>query len=80
MLTKQWLMKLHPNIRVLRHPDTVRGGPLLWSHHEKLVVVDQSYAFVGGIDLCFGRWDNYEHRNADLGGIVFDTSDTSIKK
>ena len=27
----------------------------LQAHHEKLVVVDQSYAFVGGIDLCYGR-------------------------
>ena len=27
----------------------------LWAHHEKLVVVDQLYAFVGGIDLCYGR-------------------------
>ena len=29
----------------------------LQAYHEKLVVVDQSYAFVGGIDLCYGRDD-----------------------
>ena len=75
LFTKQWLMKTHPNIRVLRHPDPARGGPLLWSHHEKLVIIDQSYAFVGGIDLCYGRWDNYEHRITDLGGIIFDSTD-----
>ena len=80
LFTKQWLMKLHPNIKVLRHPDPSRGGPLLWSHHEKLVIVDQSYAFVGGIDLCFGRWDNYEHRITDLAGIVFDSNDPNYKK
>lgn len=69
--TKQTLMQLHSNISVLRHPDAVRGGPLLWSHHEKLVVIDQKFAFVGGIDLCFGRWDNLEHRLTDLGGITY---------
>lgn len=69
--TKRTLMKAHKNILVLRHPDAVRGGPLLWSHHEKLVVIDQSWAFVGGIDLCFGRWDNFEHRLTDLAGITF---------
>lgn len=69
--TKRTLMKMHPNISVLRHPDAVRGGPLLWSHHEKLVIIDQKVAFVGGIDLCFGRWDDYEHRLTDQGGIYF---------
>ena len=24
-------------------------------------MVDQTLAFVGGIDLCFGRWDNACH-------------------
>lgn len=69
--TKRTLMNLHKNILVLRHPDAVRGGPLLWSHHEKLVVIDQKLAFVGGIDLCFGRWDNYRHLLTDLGGIEY---------
>ena len=44
------------SLQVFRHPD---GGAdvntFLWAHHEKLVVVDQLYAFVGGIDLCYGR-------------------------
>ena len=33
----------------------------MWSHHEKTVVIDQTLAFVGGIDLCYGRWDTHEH-------------------
>ncbi|KAF6776006.1 hypothetical protein AHF37_04536 [Paragonimus kellicotti] len=33
-----------------------------WSHHEKMVVVDQSIVFMGGIDLCYGRWDTVNHR------------------
>ncbi len=36
-----------------------------WSHHEKLCVVDQALAFVGGIDLAFGRYDDHTHRVAD---------------
>lgn len=35
------------------------------SHHEKIVCVDQKIAFVGGLDLCFGRWDTHEHTLTD---------------
>ena len=38
---------------------------LRFSHHEKVVVVDRSVAFVGGIDLCFGRWDTHDHPLTD---------------
>lgn len=34
------------------------------------MVVDQTYAFFGGIDLCYGRWDDYRHRLTDLGSIA----------
>ncbi|XP_055588659.1 phospholipase D2 [Uranotaenia lowii] len=67
--SKQKLVEQHENIKVLRHPDHARAGVLFWAHHEKLVVVDQTYAFVGGIDLCYGRWDDYKHRLTDLGSI-----------
>lgn len=40
-------------------------GVLLWAHHEKLVIVDQKFAFFGGIDLCYGRWDDALHRLTD---------------
>lgn len=52
----------NPNIKVLRHPEHSPSGVFLWSHHEKMVVIDQSVAFFGGIDLCFGRWDDDLHR------------------
>lgn len=60
----------HENIEVLRHPDmstplTHPSTLLRWSHHEKVVVVDRSIAFVGGIDLCFGRWDTHNHELTD---------------
>ncbi|CAF0891625.1 unnamed protein product [Adineta steineri] len=55
-------------IKVIRHPDHYpSGGVFLWSHHEKLVIIDQKIAFVGGIDLCFGRWDDEFMRLVDLG-------------
>ncbi|XP_012275763.1 phospholipase D2 isoform X2 [Orussus abietinus] len=66
--SKQQLVEKCPeNIKVLRHPDHARVGVFLWAHHEKIVVVDQTVAFLGGIDLCYGRWDNNEHRLTDLG-------------
>ena len=52
------LQGLHPNIRVMRHPNVV---PMKWSHHQKSVVVDQKVAFVGGLDIAFGRWDDQKH-------------------
>ncbi|XP_054718889.1 LOW QUALITY PROTEIN: phospholipase D1-like [Uloborus diversus] len=67
--SKQQLVNMHPNIKVLRHPDHVKNGTLLWAHHEKIVCIDQTYAFLGGIDLCYGRWDDYQHRLTDLGGM-----------
>ena len=38
-----------------KHPP---GG----SHHQKVVVVDDAVAFVGGLDLTHGRWDTPAHR------------------
>ncbi|XP_011261406.2 phospholipase D2 isoform X1 [Camponotus floridanus] len=68
--SKQRLVEQCPeNIKVLRHPNHARAGVFLWAHHEKIVVVDQSLAFLGGIDLCYGRWDNSEHRLIDLESI-----------
>ncbi|XP_078582784.1 phospholipase D1-like isoform X3 [Branchiostoma floridae x Branchiostoma japonicum] len=67
LYSKTTLLNLHPNVKVLRHPDHMPGGIFLWAHHEKVVVVDQSIAFLGGIDLCYGRWDDYLHRLDDLG-------------
>jgi phosphatidylserine/phosphatidylglycerophosphate/cardiolipin synthase-like enzyme/uncharacterized membrane protein YdjX (TVP38/TMEM64 family) len=39
--------------------------PLGASHHEKLVVIDDSVAYCGGIDLTLRRWDTAEHRARD---------------
>jgi phosphatidylserine/phosphatidylglycerophosphate/cardiolipin synthase-like enzyme len=48
----------HPQITLrfdLRHP--VRG-----CHHQKLVSIDDSLGFLGGIDLTARRWDEPDHR------------------
>jgi len=59
------LLNVHENITVLRHPDhgLFSEGKmiLLWSHHEKVVCIDQKVAFIGGIDLCLGRYDTDAH-------------------
>ncbi|XP_020822230.1 phospholipase D2 isoform X1 [Phascolarctos cinereus] len=68
--SKKALMQLHPNIKVMRHPDNVT----LWAHHEKLLVVDQAVAFMGGLDLAFGRWDDLHYRITDLEGYTGTTT------
>nr|KAF6475680.1 phospholipase D1 [Rousettus aegyptiacus] len=76
--SKRTLMRLHPNIKVMRHPDHVSSSVYLWAHHEKLVIIDQSVAFVGGIDLAYGRWDDHEHRLTDVGSVKRVTTGPSL--
>ena len=52
-------LNVHENIQVERHP--LNCTDLLWSHHEKLVIIDQIIGYVGGLDLCWGRFDTHEH-------------------
>ncbi|KAF8900846.1 hypothetical protein CPB84DRAFT_1836517 [Gymnopilus junonius] len=56
--TKEALEALHPNISCMRHPDHIGAK-------DTLVIVDNQWAAVGGIDLCFGRWDTHTHPLAD---------------
>jgi phospholipase D1/2 len=39
--------------------------PVGASHHQKIAVVDDRVAFVGGLDFALGRWDTCEHRPHD---------------
>ncbi|GAA5922074.1 uncharacterized protein JCM15063_003177 [Sporobolomyces koalae] len=65
--TKHFLEDLHENISVMRHPDHLGGEvTLYWSHHEKVCVVDNTFATIGGLDLCFGRWDTRTHPLSDV--------------
>ncbi|KAF9309421.1 Phospholipase D1 [Podila horticola] len=62
---KKLLRKLCPeNIWVQRHGPNLKTA--WWAHHEKLIVIDNIIAFLGGLDLCFGRWDTAEHTLIDL--------------
>ncbi|KZV19469.1 phospholipase D p1 [Dorcoceras hygrometricum] len=63
--SKRKLVNIHENVKVLRYPDHLSTGIYLWSHHEKLVIVDQKISFIGGLDLCFGRYDTSEHKVGD---------------
>ncbi|TDZ36575.1 Phospholipase D1 [Colletotrichum trifolii] len=58
------------NIRIMRHPDhnvfeNAADMTFYWAHHEKFIVIDYEVAFIGGLDLCFGRWDSNTHPLAD---------------
>lgn len=70
--TKYSLLDLHPNIFVQRSPNQIRQNAFFWAHHEKILVVDHVVAFVGGIDLCFGRWDTPQHSLRDDRPTGFD--------
>jgi len=39
--------------------------PVAGSHHQKIVVIDDKVAFLGGIDFTTRRWDTPEHRPDD---------------
>ena len=54
--TARMLRRLHPNIACL-----CKRWSLVFSHHEKLIVVDGRVAFIGGLDLARGRFDTNEH-------------------
>ncbi|KAI8369196.1 hypothetical protein EDC96DRAFT_504222 [Choanephora cucurbitarum] len=60
--TQEWMHQIHPNIIVQRHSNLTSP---LWAHHEKILVIDSRLAFVGGLDLCFGRYDTTEHALMD---------------
>jgi len=58
-----YMSNLHPNITALSHPGWT---PVIWSHHQKFVVIDDVLAFVGGIDLCFNRYEDSSYEILDL--------------
>ncbi|KAK9288199.1 hypothetical protein L1049_016648 [Liquidambar formosana] len=73
--SKRKLLSIHENVRVLRYPDHFSSGVYLWSHHEKLVIVDYQICFIGGLDLCFGRYDTHEHKVGDYPPLVWPGKD-----
>ncbi len=55
----------------MRHPRiTVKldsHHPPAASHHQKIVVIDDCFAFCGGIDMTGDRWDTRHHRDVEPG-------------
>jgi len=62
--TKKTLKALHKNIHVMRHPGDMI---FLWSHHEKMCAIDETVTYMGGLDLCYGRYDTDEYSLTDPG-------------
>ncbi len=65
--------RTHRRLRFLLDGNHPSGG----SHHQKIVVVDDSVAFSGGFDLTNHRWDTPEHktgepRRVNPGGIQYE--------
>lgn len=56
----RWM--LHPRI----HTRLDAAHPTGSSHHQKIVVIDDCFAFCGGIDMTSNRWDTREHRDNDV--------------
>ncbi|MBA2544090.1 MAG: phospholipase [Deltaproteobacteria bacterium] len=62
-LEREPLQRLMFSLRGHRriHYKVDNAHPFGAAHHQKMLIVDRSVAFVGGIDLCKGRWDDREH-------------------
>lgn len=62
-LEREWLpvykldWRTHPRLSFRLDADHPVGA----SHHQKVVVIDDALAFVGGLDLTQRRWDTREH-------------------
>ncbi|KAF9761833.1 Phospholipase D2 [Nosema granulosis] len=63
--TYEVFSRLHRNIQILKYPNVDPTNLTYWSLHEKIVVVDQKISYIGGIDLCLGRFDDGKHKLFD---------------
>ena len=52
----------------LRYDDT---HPVAGCQHQKIVVIDEAVAFIGGIDLTVRRWDTSEHVHDDPRRVAY---------
>lgn len=62
-LEREWLPVYKLGWRTHRRMEFHMDGthPIGASHHQKVVVIDDAVAFVGGLDLTRCRWDTPEH-------------------
>ena len=57
--TLETIKNINKNINIIRYP--VDQDTMLWSNHEKIVIIDKLIGYVGGYDLCWGRYDTSIH-------------------
>ena len=57
--TENTIKKINENINIIRYP--LNQESILWTNHEKLVIIDKIIGYVGGFDLCWGRYDSNQH-------------------
>lgn len=53
----QWLREPHPRLHLVSDQTAPTGA----SHHQKILCIDDSLAFSGGMDISISRWDSHEH-------------------
>lgn len=56
-INKQPGVKNNP-VTVVLAESFATSNKAYFSHHQKQVVVDRSIAYIGGIDICYGRYDD----------------------
>jgi phosphatidylserine/phosphatidylglycerophosphate/cardiolipin synthase-like enzyme len=57
--TVKWMAHKRIHVKLDSH------HPPAASHHQKIVVIDDCFAFCGGIDMTADRWDTRHHRDRD---------------
>lgn len=57
--TVKWMTHKRIHVKLDSH------HPPAASHHQKIVVIDDCFAFCGGIDMTADRWDTRHHRDSD---------------
>lgn len=60
---QEWLFRWKGHANIKFHFDSRHAVGA--SHHQKLVVIDGWWAFVGGMDICNTRWDDRSHFSAN---------------
>lgn len=74
LYTKHSILSLNDeNIHVIRSPNQLLQNTYFWAHHEKLCIIDHTIAFLGGIDLCYGRYDTPDHVLTDDSKVDFNS-------
>lgn len=67
-MEREWLPAYHLGWRTHHRLHFLMDGrhPVGASHHQKIVVIDDALAFVGGLDLTSARWDTAAHHPSDI--------------